>query len=237
MLLAHRIAALAGALALCASAAQAAVTYQFTVDSSSIAGTSGFLEFQFANGGSFGVQQEATATISNFTGGLLSAEDPYTASDLFGQPNVFGQVSGTLAHPVVMSGVTSNFDDYLQGIQFGSGFSFDLTLSGPAIDAPACGLGDCSLPGFSLDLLSADGSQFLLTGDPDSLTPTGWLLGQVEVNRDGSTTPIVNPGPGGGAALLGVTAVPEPTAWALMLLGFGGAGAVLRRRRGGLAFS
>ena len=33
----------------------------------------------------------------------------------------------------------------------------------------------------------------------------------------------------------GVTAVPEPAAWALMILGFGAAGAVLRRRRAAFA--
>jgi hypothetical protein len=35
----------------------------------------------------------------------------------------------------------------------------------------------------------------------------------------------------------GTGGVPEPAAWALMLLGFGGLGAVLRRRRGQVAFS
>lgn len=35
----------------------------------------------------------------------------------------------------------------------------------------------------------------------------------------------------------GCGAVPEPETWALMILGFGGAGAVLRRRREGLAFA
>jgi len=57
-------------------------------------------------------------------------------------------------------------------------------------------------------------------------------------------------GPNGGAAPLdgavqldgvgqvridGVAVVPEPTTWALMILGFGGAGAMLRRRRTALA--
>src|SRR4051794_33014169 len=98
MPLIQRAAALAGALLLCASAAQAAVVYKFSVDTSSIAGTSGFIELQFANGGGgSAVAQEATATISGFqsVGGVLSAEDPYASSDLFGQPNVFGHVAGT----------------------------------------------------------------------------------------------------------------------------------------------
>jgi hypothetical protein len=35
--------------------------------------------------------------------------------------------------------------------------------------------------------------------------------------------------------LAGTLAIPEPTTWALMILGFGGAGAMLRRRRAALA--
>jgi hypothetical protein len=34
-----------------------------------------------------------------------------------------------------------------------------------------------------------------------------------------------------GGVSLSITPVPEPGAWALMLLGFGGMGAMLRRRR------
>jgi hypothetical protein len=40
----------------------------------------------------------------------------------------------------------------------------------------------------------------------------------------------VNAG-GGSDKVKGGTAVPEPSTWALMLLGFGGAGALIRRRR------
>jgi len=39
-------------------------------------------------------------------------------------------------------------------------------------------------------------------------------------------TPFIPPGPGGGD-----NGVPEPSAWALLILGFGGVGAMLRRRR------
>lgn len=226
--------ALTCALALCASAAQAAVTYRFSVDSSSIAGTDGFIELQFANGGAFGVAQEATATISDFqtVGGLFTEADPYSASDL-GGPNVLGHVSGTLPGAVTMSDITqAGIDDYLHSFRFGQSFSFLLTLAGPAVDASACGpLDNCSLPGFSLDLLNASGTGFLLTGDPTGQTAFGWLLGQVEVNRDGSTSPIIYPGPGGGASALSISEVPEPATWALMLLGFGGMGALARRRR------
>jgi hypothetical protein len=57
-----------------------------------------------------------------------------------------------------------------------------------------------------------------------------------------STTVSFASGNGGanccfGAAIdnVGVTGVPEPAAWGLMILGFGAAGATLRRRRAAVA--
>lgn len=231
-----RFAASAAAVFLCAGAAHAAVSYQFTVDTSSIAGTDGFIELQFANGGAFGLQQDATATITGFTsvGGAFTEVDPHGLTDLPPIPNVLGDVTGHLPDTVVMTDVVDNFDDYLHGFEFGQSFSFELTLSGPAVDASACAGGACSLPAFSLDLLAADGSSFLLTGDPTGANGSDFTLGQVQVNADGSTTPVIYPGPNGGPSALTITAVPEPAAWALMLAGFGGLGAVLRRRRSGL---
>lgn len=61
------------------------------------------------------------------------------------------------------------------------------------------------------------------------------------VNLDSFTVPygsasaarLYSTGPLLPSNIQGVTAVPEPAAWALMILGFGTAGAVLRRRRAG----
>jgi opacity protein-like surface antigen len=232
MSLAHRIAAAAALLTLCAGAAQAAEVYQFNIDTSSIAGTTGYIELQFANGGAFGLQQEATATVSGFSSdGHFTETDPHGLVDFPGFPNVTGDVTGALPGVVTMTGVTTNFDDYLQGFTFGQSFSFSLMLSGPAVDDSKCVGGACSLPGFSLDLFALDGSGFLLTGDPTGANGPDFTLAQVQVNADGSSTPIVYPGPNGGAAALTVTAVPEPSAWALMLTGFGALGLALRRRR------
>ncbi|HEX4507113.1 MAG TPA: PEPxxWA-CTERM sorting domain-containing protein, partial [Alphaproteobacteria bacterium] len=51
---------------------------------------------------------------------------------------------------------------------------------------------------------------------------------------DGATPPTdpppVDPPPSGGEPP--ITGVPEPAAWAMLVLGFGGLGAVLRRQRG-----
>ncbi|MFL5296755.1 MAG: PEPxxWA-CTERM sorting domain-containing protein [Phenylobacterium sp.] len=44
-------------------------------------------------------------------------------------------------------------------------------------------------------------------------------------------------GQGNAQSTIDITAVPEPTTWALMIFGFGGVGAVLRRRRTTAAFA
>lgn len=238
-------AAFAGFLTFGASAAQASVVYRFDVDTSSLpAGTQGFIDLQFSASQATGpgaYNPLATATVSGFQniGGFFTEADPYAESDLFGAPNVSGHVSGTLPGSVVFD-VTGDgaINDYLHSLQFGSSFSFFLTIAGQAVDAPICpntGGTDCSLPGFSLDLLNATGSGYLLTGDPGGQTPFSWTLAQVQVNADGSTTPTVYPGPGGGAPALAVSAVPEPATWAMMIVGFGVAGVALRRRGAAIA--
>ncbi len=56
----------------------------------------------------------------------------------------------------------------------------------------------------------------------------GFRFGGSYLLASGTATGVVIPNPGGGV-------VPEPGAWALMILGFGAAGTVLRRRRSGFA--
>ena len=224
-----RIVALAGALALCATAAQASVSYLFSVDTSSISGSDAFLEFQFSDPGPAGTVEVALASLSNFqtTGGSFNQTDPYSETDPYGTPNVFGHVDGTLPGTVRLHDITDvALSDYLQGFHFGSAFSFVLTLSGPAIDAPAC-VG-CYRPTFTLNLWNSDITAPLL------VDPTGgqFILGQVAMNTDGGFDLSATPGPDGAPSALSITAVPEPATWAMMILGFGAVGGVLRRRGG-----
>ena len=60
----------------------------------------------------------------------------------------------------------------------------------------------------------------IVAGGPQTLTVSGTAGINAVWNGSGTFTPV--------------TAVPEPATWALMIAGFGGAGAMLRRRRSGL---
>jgi len=71
------------------TAANAAVVYGVTVDTSSVSGTSGFLEMQFNPGGS---SLAATATVSGFNAG---------SGVLIPAPDVLGNVTGTLPRRLV----------------------------------------------------------------------------------------------------------------------------------------
>jgi hypothetical protein len=101
MLLLCRVLRAATALLLLAAApAGAAISYTVVVDTGSVSGTSGFLDFQFNPGNA--TTQAATATITNFTGGTLS-----------GAPQISGNVSGTLPGTITFANSTA-LNEYFQ---------------------------------------------------------------------------------------------------------------------------
>ncbi|WP_068878708.1 MULTISPECIES: FxDxF family PEP-CTERM protein [unclassified Phenylobacterium] len=71
-------------------------------------------------------------------------------------------------------------------------------------------------------VLGADGPLPIVAGGPQVLTIAGF----------GGSEAVY-----AGTATFAAGVVPEPGAWALMILGFGGTGALLRRRRNALAFA
>jgi hypothetical protein len=213
------------------------VTYQFTMDTSSLSGTGGFIDMQFSESGFTGpgaYNTDATATVSNFqTDGSLVSEDPYTTTVPFGSPLAFGDLTGILPSSVVFTADgDGSTNDYTQGITFGSQLSFDLTLAGQGVTTPICpGTGgtSCSAPGFFIDFFDSTGSTFLFSNDPTG-TGTGWVIGGVDVNLDTTTTPFLNPGPNGGPSDLTITPVPEPSALLILASGLIVMLAVSRRR-------
>ena len=154
-------------LALHAVPARAGIVYQISIDTSSISGTAGYLDLQFSSGPG---APSALATVSQFT-----------SDATLGTPSAFN-TTGSL----VPGGSTLEFDnqtanDYLQGIDvFGNSVTFLVTLSGAGVDTPP-GIGSGST--FGLFLYDTSFNP-ILNADPG----TG-LLGSVDLNNDGTTTP------------------------------------------------
>lgn len=197
----------------CAAAAMAGpITYDITVDTSTISATMGSLDFNF-NPGPL-TTQAASLQILNFTSdGTLAGNCPC----------VTGDVNGQLPAPLTFDNAAA-FNDYFEGFTFGSTLSFQVSLYGPALSSPDGVSTSGSTFAFSM-FSDAGGTTPALTAD----TTDGFAF-TVDVNLDGSTTvnnfsteTSVTPAVGTGAA-------PEPGSLILILAGVSCLG-VLRLRR------
>jgi hypothetical protein len=188
----HAAVLVASFLSLASIASAAPITYNVAIDTSSISGTAGALDFNF-NPGPL-VTQAASLQILNFT----------SDGTLAGSPVLTGDVAGALPATVTFDNGTP-FNDYFEGFTFASALSFDVSLFGPALSAP--------------DGTSTSGSTFAFSmfSDPAGTIPVltsdktnGFAL-TVSVNLDGSTTltSFVSTGP----------SVPEPDSLALVATG------------------
>ena len=153
--------------ALTATPALADVAYLVTVNTSSVSGQPGFLDFQF-NGGNTPFQP-ATATIEDFmsVGGIVT-----------GTPQINGSVSGSLPGVVTMNN-SAALNELFQGFQYGSSFSFVVVLSGPALNSP----NGTSNSGTAFSVGLYDNNQYpILTDDASG------SVGKIDIHTDGSTT-------------------------------------------------
>jgi hypothetical protein len=184
------------------------ITYAVSVDTSSIAGATGYVDFQFNPGSSSSLA--AGALVDSFaTDGTLGAA----------LPNL-GDASGALPGPLSFdNGLPTN--EVTVAFQFKAAISFDVTLSGLAVGSAG-----------------PDASTFFLTlydvnQNPYSTGPGG-AIGTIDINRDGSTTPmtyapVVVPGP---TATISAAAAPEPSSLILCLIGsLGGLTLYWRKQR------
>ena len=140
-------AAIAALMAIGATAPATALQYRFEVETTPLAGQSGWLAFQLVAGGPLA---SSSVSVSDFT-----------SDATLGTTMATGAVTGSLAAPPLTLSATTFYSEFLQGIDFVPGaLQFTLDLS-PVVDAGA-------IPdGFSFYLLGEDFVPF------DTHDPTG----------------------------------------------------------------
>ena len=185
------------------------ITYNVTVDTSSISGTSGSLDFQF-NPGPL-TTQAASLQILDFS----------SDGSLAGSPSLTGDVSGALPGTLTFDNGTQ-FNDYFDDFTFGSTLSFQVSLYGPALSSP--------------DGVSTSGSDFAFSmfSDPPGTIPTlttdtvDGFASTIDVNLDGTTT-VTDPSIQ--TIIASSTVIPEPSNLLLMATGFCGLAGILLRQQ------
>lgn len=167
---------------LCASVASAQ-SYLVTVDTSELAGSNGYVNFQF-NPADLPAPA-AEASILQWMG----------STTLLDAPLIEGNVSGSLPGAVTLSNGTA-FNDYFHAAQFGEAFSFVVQFSGnvsPSVLGTSFALAlyadDAATPLLTDDIsgslvrfeLSSEGVDFLTSSSAVQVTPVplpaaAWLL-------------------------------------------------------------
>jgi hypothetical protein len=178
------------------------ITYNVTVNTSSITGTDGSLDFNF-NPGPL-VSQGASLQILTFTSdGTLAGACPCGTGDVTGQlPATLTFDNGT------------GFNDYFDDFTYGTTLSFAVSLYGPALSAPDGVSTSGSTFAFSMFSDSA-GTIPVLTTD----TTEGFAF-TIAVNLDGSTT-VTDDSPQTAVNPVGGATVPEPGTAAALGMGIG----------------
>ncbi|GAO37204.1 hypothetical protein SCT_2622 [Sulfuricella sp. T08] len=186
---------IAGLFALFASTSALASTWYVNVDTSSLAGQTGWLDFQFNPGDV--TAPSATATVAAFAtsgGTLLPSATPT------------GDVSGSLNSAMTL-GNSQYFNDLLQAFTFGTklSFSINLDLPHPSLDPAA--------PGTAFGLSFYDTAYNSLLADPD------WGAALVmNLKGDGATEVLAKSAPVSLSATA-PTSVPLPGALGLLFAG------------------
>jgi hypothetical protein len=207
------LAAVAALSLLAAPASADTILYTVTVDTSSVSGSSGYLEFQL-NTGSL-VAGAVTASVMDFMGATVNMNDP----------NDFSSI-GSFPLPGTLTLTSSSSTDYFEAATFGSSITFQAELSGPGVDLSG-NAGSSSDTEFSFDFTDTS-FNYLLTNDPNG------VVGLIDVAAVGTVNTQANPDAAGGPSVatfsLG-TAAPEPSSMALMGLALAVGWAAARRAR------
>jgi hypothetical protein len=172
------------------------VTSNMTVDTSSINGTVGSLDFQF-NPGALSSQSASLQVLAFTSDGTLA-----------GSPQLTGDVSGLLPGTLTLDNGTG-FNDYFEGFAFGNTISFDVSLYGPALSPPNGVSSSGSTFAFSMFSDSAGTVPALTTDTTDGFATT------LNVNLDGTTT--VSDFSAETSVVPEVQAIPEPSSLGFLI--------------------
>jgi PEP-CTERM motif len=156
----------------------------------------------------------------------------------FGDPNAPIANASTNVAPLIdgpdglqiSTEIETSLTDGVAALSFLPSFSINNFTSGPLFSSA------------TLAVTSADFSDFEGAGGVSYHAAFDPILNSIPYNTSGTPGPGANEAFGGAGPFtvtLGVTytydAVPEPAAWAMMLVGFGGLGAIMRRRKAAFA--
>jgi hypothetical protein len=178
-------------LALLGSHSALADTWYVNVDTSTFTGQAGWLDFQFNPADAFAPAAAVTITSFNSTG--LMQSEPISTGD------VGGSLDGTLT-----LGNGQAFNDWLQGITFGTALSFRIDMNVPLPNASGSGTA------FSLSFY--DSSYSSLLADPS------WGASLVVNASDTGMMNVLAQAP---SVSLSASPVPEPHNALLLLSGLG----------------
>ena len=150
--------------------------YTVMVNTSSINGTTGSIDFQFNPG--VGTFQSANVNVASFNGGSYGG-----AQSVYGT----GVAGGPPPTAISITNVGGQDNEVLDSYTFGNALTFTLDFSGPAVNAPNGTDTAGSLFAFSI-FGDAAGTMPVLTSDPNGVALT------VAVSDQGVLTPtIVSP--------------------------------------------
>ena len=185
--------------------AMADVTYDVSINTASIAASSGYIDFQFNPADATSLF--ATSTVSNFSTDGVVGTRVYQSGDATG-PSTGPLSSLSFDNGTPLNELTYNFT-------YGTSINFDVTLM-------QSGTG-------------GDGSTFALTlYDPNgnAYSNNGVNTATITINPDGSTTGTAYlPFAGVTGSVTELTAVPEPSTYLLSVIGFGAVFGWVRVRR------
>lgn len=178
-------------LALSSSHSALADTWYVNVDTAALVGQSGWLDLQFNPSDAFAPAASVTIMSFNSTGLMQPI------------PTSSGDVSGSL-DSTLMLGNSQDFNDWLQGITFGTALSFRVDMNVPTPNASGSGTA------FSLSFY--DSSYDSLLADPN------WGAALVINASDNGMMNVLAQAP---SVSLSASPVPEPNNALLLLSGLG----------------